>query len=419
MKSNILFSGFFLLLGFLALLSVKAQSPVAEISVNAGNHLRINTPVSIDINKKFFKENQIPILKCVTDRSGKEINCQLETGTPGKLWWIISDTLQPGEIRTYNLYSEQNRIPQFVKTIKNEKAVIIFLDDKEVLQYNYATIYPPNGVDTIYKRSGFIHPLWSPSGTVLTRIQPPDHYHHYGIWNPWTKTQFEDREIDFWNLSKGVGTVEHTDFSSLSSGTVFGGFNAELVHVDLSAPEGRKIALNEVWDVKVWGIEGIWLWDFNSTLKCATDSPFIIEKYRYAGFGFRATEDWTNKNSYIVTSDGKTRKDADGSRGRWCNVFGELENGQAGIVFMSNPKNHSYPEPMRIWPENANGGRGDVFFNFCPTKESDWELKPGNSYSLKYRMLVYDGNITSETAERYWQDFAHPPTVEIKLLKTP
>ncbi|WP_332910638.1 DUF6807 family protein [Algoriphagus boritolerans] len=26
--------------------------------------------------------------------------------------------------------------------------------------------------------------MTSPSGQVLSRIQPPDHYHHYGIWGP-------------------------------------------------------------------------------------------------------------------------------------------------------------------------------------------------------------------------------------------
>ena len=44
----------------------------------------------------------------------------------------------------------------------------------------------------------------TPHGQVLTRIQPPDHYHHYGIWNPWTHTLFENDTVDFWNI-KGAG----------------------------------------------------------------------------------------------------------------------------------------------------------------------------------------------------------------------
>ena len=413
------FPGIFLLVACSSLFSVNAQSPIAEISVHAGDILRTNTPASFNLKDELIKENQSFILKYNAEGSEKEIYCQLEKGSPNRLWWIISDTLHPGKTRNYTLFAIPKNSSNLVKSIKNKKEVIISVQDKDVLQYNYTTVYPPKGIDTIYKRSGFIHPLWSPSGNVLTRIQPPDHYHHYGIWNPWTKTKYEGKEIDFWNLNKGEGTVEHKAFSSLTSGDVFGGFRAELDHIDMKAEEGTRVVLNEEWDVKVWGIKGIWLWDFHSSLECPSNSPFLIEEYRYAGFGYRALEEWTKNNSYVITSEGKTRKDADGSRGRWCNVYGELGTGHGGIVFMSYPENQSHPEPLRIWPENANGNRGDMFFNFCPTKESDWELKPGKSYTLKYRMLVYNGNISPEEAERYWQDFAHPPTIEIKHLKNP
>jgi hypothetical protein len=54
-----------------------------------------------------------------------------------------------------------------------------------------------------------------------------------------------------------------------------------------------------------------------------------------------------------------------------------------------------------------------VYFEFCPTRHKDWQLDPGNLYRLKYRMLVYDGKIDKETAERVWNDFANPPAVRI------
>ena len=66
-----------------------------------------------------------------------------------------------------------------------------------------------------------------------------------------------------------------------------------------------------------------------------------------------------------------------------------------------------------MWPENANGGRGDLFFEFCPIRHNSWKLLPGQDYRLKYRMLVYDGEIDVDTAERIWRDFAYPPTAEL------
>jgi type 1 glutamine amidotransferase len=41
-------------------------------------------------------------------------------------------------------------------------------------------------------------------------------------------------------------------------------------------------------------------------------------------------------------------------------------------------------------------------------------LKPGNTYALQYRMLVYDGTLDAAQAERYWRDFANPPRVDVQ-----
>jgi hypothetical protein len=117
----------------------------------------------------------------------------------------------------------------------------------------------------------------------------------------------------------------------------------------------------------------------------------------------------------VLTSEGLTRKDADGSRARWADINGAFEGkGNSGITFFSHPANRDFPEPMRVWPENQNGV-GDVYFEFCPTRHNDWQLDPGKLYRLKYRMLVYDGKIDKAVADRLWNDFAYPPA--ITLLK--
>jgi hypothetical protein len=77
---------------------------------------------------------------------------------------------------------------------------------------------------------------------------------------------------------------------------------------------------------------------------------------------------------------------------------------------MSHLTNHEHPEPMRIWPES------NVFFNFCPIQKADWILEPRKTYILRYRLYVYSGKITPETAERLWQDFSYPPKVRLELL---
>lgn len=394
---------------------------LARITVEAGEHGRINTPVSVSLNGIAYKAGVGLKLQEVKGPQRLEVPVQIEKGNSYRLWWILSGTTQPGDKRIYELMQQkEEKTSPVVKAIKNDTSLIVLLGNEKILQYNHAIMPPPENADTLYARSGFIHPLWSPSGAELTRIHAPDHIHHMGIWNPWTKTSFEGREIDFWNLNKGEGTVRFADYASIISGNVYGGFKAIQKHVDLKAPGGEKVALNEEWDVRVWNRGApqgnAYLWEFTSTLNCASSSSIILEEYRYAGFGFRATEQWHKDNSGILTSEGKTRIDGDATSARWCNVFGETEKGKAGILFMSHPKNYNHPEPMRIWPMNANNGRGDVFFQFSPTRDKDWALEPGKEYALKYRMYVYEGTITAEEAERIWQDFGNPPVVKIEKL---
>ena len=70
-----------------------------------------------------------------------------------------------------------------------------------------------------------------------------------------------------------------------------------------------------------------------------------------------------------------------------------------------------------MWPLDANNGRGDVFFNFSPTKNKKWDLVAGKEYCLRYRMLVFEGEISAEQAESYWADFAEPIVVKVVQKK--
>lgn len=394
-----------------------AQS-IARITLHDVDN-EIKAPVYIDLDTLTHLPDSSLVLYKVNGNKKVSIPFQIEHGYHRFLWWLVKK--DDAQTQVYELSKGQrSEIKEYpVKVTKKDGQLLITENGKNVLQYNCKTVYPPEGVDTIYKRSGFIHPLWSPAGHVLTRINPPDHRHHVGIWNPWTHVLFRGKVIDFWNLVKDQGTVRFANFISKTEGPVYGGFKALQEHVVLDVPpiEKETVALDEVWDVRVYNIGSkMWLWDFTSILNCATDDPVILEKYRYGGFGFRATGDWNNQNSKILTSAGKARKEADATRARWCMIDGDVDSGHSGILFMDYPTNYNFPEPMRVWPVNANG-RGDVFFSFSPTRNMDFPLYPDKRYVLKYRMLVYEGSISKEQAEKVWQSFAHPPEITVTKFK--
>jgi len=388
-----------------------------KFKVLAGDYSRKDCPVSLDLSGTDLELNNNHFqLYQVNGKTEVPVPGQLEEGKNPRLWFILKDEMKKGESCEYVLRTvKEIKATSGIGIEKNHHGLKLIFDGKPILNYQFNLVYPPDGVDPVFKRSGFIHPLWSPAGEVLTRIQAPDHHHHYGIWGPWTKTHINGREVDFWNLVKGEGTVRFDGFLSEVEGPVFSGFSALQQHIDFGAKGEDQVAINEVLDVCAWNIdpEGkVWLIDYTSTLNCPLNSGILLDAYRYGGgIGFRATERWTKDNSSVLTSEGNDRLTADGTKARWCLVEGESTSGRSGILFMSHPSNRDYPEPMRVWPVDANAGRGDMYFEFCPIRHNDWPLERGKNYSQKYRLLVFDGTLSAEKAGQYWTAFAEPPQV--------
>ncbi len=394
----------------------KADNPevLAVIKLETGLYERFRTPVAIDL--KSFEAYDLSKLTLYEVRDGNryEVITQITQKDNPQLHWQLDKRTHAGETLTYELINELSRIQAKKMTIQEDAGTYAFMQGtRPVLHYNAATVYPPEGQDEVYKRSGFIHPLFAPNGSVLTNIQPADHLHHYGIWNPWTKTTFRDREVDFWNLRKREGTVRHAGVEEVIEGSIFA--SLESLHEHIAWPEStlQVLAMKERNITQVFYFdEGMFLVEF--AFHITPQEAITLEEFRYGGFVFRGTETWNNTTSDFITSEGLDRDNADGQRARWCVVTGDTSEGRAGILFMGHVHNFNHPEPLRIWPSDANRGNGDVFINFSPTRNTSWSLEEGTTYLLRYRLLVFAGEMDTQMAEKYWNDYANPPLITIE-----
>ena len=229
-----------------------------RFTVDAGKYSRINTPVSADLISTVVNDSvSLQLFELVKGKES-EVPCQFENGVSPRLWWILSGTTAAGARREYVLYRTENVSYKPTVVVENTGDLLkLKKNNLPVLDYQVTLVYPPDGVDTMYKRNAFIHPLYSPSGNILTRINPPDHYHHVGIWNPWTKVKIRDHVTDFWNLYTHQGTVRFAGINSTINGPVYGGFNVLQEHVDFQGKRPEEITINEVWDVRVWNTDPV------------------------------------------------------------------------------------------------------------------------------------------------------------------
>ncbi|MGZ8558384.1 MAG: DUF6807 domain-containing protein [Chitinophagaceae bacterium] len=394
----------------------KAQK-IATLEVSLPNGTNgIDVPVSFNLTG--ITAIPAAALSLLQVDGDKKTPVAFQMSPPGKsriLTWMVN---QKGE-QVKLLFELIKAAPakfSMVTATDIDGALIIGAGNKKLLSYFHKTVYPPAGIDTNYKRSGFIHPLWTPHGQVLTNIQPKDHYHHYGIWNPWTHTVFEKDTVDFWNIKGKQGTVRFAKFNSITNGAVYAEYEALHEHVVYKKEKTEKVALNEIQTIRVYNPQAekdYYIVDITSQLSCASESPLLIVAYRYGGLGWRFTDEWTKDNCEVLTSEGKDRKTTDGTKARWIIAQGTLGNDYGGAVMMSYPANYNHPEPLRIWDEKSNGGRGDMFANFAPTKDKDWLMEPGKTYTLKYRLVVFNGKFDVAKAESAWQYFAEQPKVRV------
>jgi hypothetical protein len=395
-----------LLLTLCPLMTAGAQKPV-YVTVSAGTIDRRESVASFGLPANFKAR-----FYGLRDDKGKLLPMQV---TGKGLATFILPELKAGETRRYRLEAlKTNPLAkaQGVQLIKEGNRLNVSSGGRKVLGYQAeAGEVPSPDIKPIFKRGGYIHPVFTPSGQSITDDFPADHRHHHGIWFAWTKTEFEGRHPDFWNVGDGTGTVEFVALDQTWSGDVYAGFKSRLRSVDLSAPKPKAV-LNEEWEVNVYrvglGQTPYAMFDVVVTQTGATTSPLLLPEYRYGGIGFRGHSEWLDKsNCFFLTSEGKDRANGNGTRARWCHIGGRIGGKFAGIAILDHPTNFRAPQPTRLNPDQP-------FFCYAPSVMGEWEIGRGQEYVSRYRFIVYDGEPDVAAINHFWDDYANPVQVTVK-----
>ncbi|MGE3819772.1 MAG: PmoA family protein, partial [Isosphaeraceae bacterium] len=315
-----------------------------------------------------------------------------------------------------------------IKIVEKQGRVTAQVGGKEVWTYQRANALHPAGIDPVYRRSGFLHPLRTPSGRVVTNDFAPDHPHQHGVFFAWTNTAFRGKAMNFWDQLQKTARVESLpEFRAPTEERSAPSVSFALRHEDITAGEDRPATvLNERWVVTTYPRRSPYLVDLESIQVTASDDPLVINKYHYGGLGVRGNGVWSDPEakgedppdpsrcgeSEFLTSEGKTRADGNHTRPRWVDIHGEVDGAFAGLAVLQHPSNFRFPQPVRLHPNMP-------YFSVAPAVLGGFKIEPGTPYRSRYRLVIHDGKPDPRELDRLWNDYAEPPTVRVVEGDTP
>lgn len=313
-------------------------------------------------------------------------------------------SLRPGEVKDFKAVRERNTGTKAEISITAAEAQFK-VKGKQVIGLQTGKKDLPAGIDSVFRRGGYIFPVLSPSGLSVADDYPLNHKHHHGIWAAWTKTEFEGRQPDFWNVGSKTGNVLFEGIKNTAAGAVFATLESRNAYYDKSINPNKKV-LDEDWNIKVYNLKGgekpYYLFDVELRQRLSTSSPLKLPEYLYGGIGFRGNGEWNGKdNTYFLTSEGKDRTNGHATTSNWVHISGKVSGKLTGITILSHPDNFRSPQPMRIHPT-------EPFFCYAPPQAGGFEITPGKEYVARYRFIVYDGEADLEFIKNMWDNYAHP-----------
>lgn len=297
------------------------------------------------------------------------------------------------------------------RLVETESEITIYRGRDRVLVYNKVSPPLPEGMDTNYRRSGFLHPVLSPAGRVVTATFPFDHPHQHGVFSAWVNTQYGDRKVDFWNLVGGTGRVLHERVDRKFADEKTLGFEVDLLHRATQSP--AIDVLRERWKITVSDVKDGYCFDLESTQTALTDTPLVIEKYHYGGMAFRGPVGWLHPNdsglkkaeaiatepSDFLNDLGSERRKGNHERANWVALHGEIDGKTVSVTVLGHPGNLRAPQAARLHPTKP-------YFCYTPCVGSAFSITKENPLSARYRYIVTDAAPDSSWLNEQWATFA-------------
>lgn len=277
-----------------------------------------------------------------------------------------------------------------VKMQRIEGGLLFTENNQRILLYQI----DPKNKDGLYERCNYIHPLWTPDGTVLTKDFPEDHLYHRGIFWAWHQIWIDGKRIsDGWELKNFTQKVGEVEYSRENDGSAI--LNTEIYwKSDQWLKDGNEVPyLKENSTITIHSLtDNFRKIDFKIELLALEENLEIggsEDENGYGGFSVRLilpdNVSISGLNGTIEPND-----EAINTPG-FINISGELlnNNKKGGIVIVDNPDNPEYPQHWILSTE-------DSIQNAAYPGNKKISVSTSIPLVLKYSLIVYSGKMTNK-----------------------
>jgi hypothetical protein len=285
-----------------------------------------------------------------------------------------------------------------------------------------------------------LYPVFTSAGTEITRGFPlnprtgerADHPHQIGMW----LTYGNVNGLDFWgNGSQGLGTrntnggvIKHLKTENFSEGIGEGSFVTTESWVDSSGAELLKenTEYHFIADGTTRIIDRI-------TMLTAGEKEVVMPDTKEGMFGIRVArqlelpsvgdavllnaDGTTSKvkdtlnigiSGNYISSEGITGEEVWGTRAKWMNLSGSIDDEKISLIICDHPQNPNYPTYWHargygLFAANPLGVK-----DFTKEKETmNFSIQPGKTITFRYRVVVASGaHLTGDEINAFAEDFA-------------
>jgi hypothetical protein len=260
----------------------------------------------------------------------------------------------------------------------------------------------------------FFYPLTTPTGIAVTRAypvdkspepEPTDHPHQKGLWMGAERLS----GMDFWENDKSytrprMGKIVFKDLSKLEPGAAQGElrFLADWIN-----PEGVPVITENRSMTFYAARRAAHVLDVDLTLTALV--PITFEDHQDAVIGMRLRPAFDEMNGGIaINAEGlRGEKDARGKASRYLLWKTTIDKAPVGVAILDHPENYNAPARWHLRSFGfftANPFARQVFDEKAPSAAKS--LRAGESLRLRYRVLVYAGELDMEAQ---WRDYAPNP----------